>query len=92
MDTVILSRSRARMYTAFVTGDGRGILNIAVSEAGGQRCVSIPLDAEEQAVMARDDQSSFDLAHALVLSGRRLAEPLQTPPLGASEQGLRRAA
>jgi len=92
MDTVILSRSRTRMYTAFVTADGRGILNIAVSDGGGQRCVSIPLDTDEQAVMARDDQSSLDLADALARSGGRLADALPTPPLGTAELGLRRAA
>jgi hypothetical protein len=91
METIVIARNRFRMYTAFVTADGRRILNIATQIEGRQQCVSIAFDEADESGIVNEDPVVIE---RLLIRGRRLPEALPTPSAGVpvSGRGFDRAA
>ena len=84
METII-ARSRLRMWTAFRTGSGIPMLNIAEDPEDLTRTVTIHLD-EQDVVEICDVRSAGLRIDALLSTGIRLAGPLPTPALRHREQ------
>jgi hypothetical protein len=91
METIVIARNRFRMYTAFITPDGRRILNIADRVDGVQQCVSIGFDEADEAALRDEDQATIQ---RLLATGARLPQALPTPSCGVpvSNLGYLRAA
>ena len=91
MDTIVIARNRFRMYTAFITPDGRRILNIADRMDDGQQYVSILVDEADEAAVAAEDNTVIE---RLLTTGRRLPAALPTPfcSVPVLDRGYRRAA